>query len=87
MVRKQLLQLRDTMKPRVTISMYTEMPAGQYGLSQIGPGTRSTAVLPAEEDLGRHPAVLVPPRRQGEIDNDLVVCLGQGENPVAAHSS
>ena len=26
-----------------------------------------------------------PPDGVGEVDNDLVVCLGQGSNPVAAH--
>jgi spermidine/putrescine transport system substrate-binding protein len=26
-----------------------------------------------------------PEDGRGEVDNDLVVCLGQGDNPVAAH--
>ena len=38
MVREQLLDMRHTMKPRVTIGMYTELPAGQYGLCQMWSG-------------------------------------------------
>ncbi len=37
-VRNQLLDLRKTMSPKVTIAMYTEMPAGQYGLCQMWSG-------------------------------------------------
>ena len=40
--RRQLLDLRKTMNPKVTISMYSDMPAGQYGLRSCGPATRST---------------------------------------------
>ena len=86
MVRKQLLQLRDTMKPRVTISMYTELPAGQYGLCQMwsGDAINTPYYLPKSTsvDVMRF---WFPPDGKGEVDNDLVVCLGQGENPVAAH--
>ena len=86
MVRKQLLDLRATMKPRVTISMYTELPAGQYGLCQIwsGDAINLPYYLPKKTstDILRY---WFPPDGRGEVDNDLVVCLGQGENPVAAH--
>jgi spermidine/putrescine transport system substrate-binding protein len=86
MVRKQLLELRDTMKPRVTISMYTELPAGQYGLCQMwsGDAINTPYYLPKKvsPDVMRY---WYPPDGKGEVDNDLVVCLGQGENPVAAH--
>ncbi len=86
MVREQLLELRDTMKPRVTISMYTELPAGQYGLAQMwsGDAINLPYYLPKQTStdiLG----YWFPPDGLGEVDNDLVVCLAQGENPVAAH--
>ena len=86
LARTQLIDLRRTMRPKVTISMYTEMPAGQYGLSQFwsGDAINMPAYLPAKVD----PGVLrywFPPDGRGEVDNDLCVCLGQGSNPVAAH--
>jgi spermidine/putrescine transport system substrate-binding protein len=86
MVREQLLELSDTMKPRVTISMYTELPAGQYGLAQMwsGDAINLPYYLPKKTStdiLG----YWFPPDGRGEVDNDLVVCLAQGENPVAAH--
>lgn len=86
MVREQLLELRETMKPRVTISMYTELPAGQYGLAQMwsGDAINLPYYLPKQTStdiLG----YWFPPDGLGEVDNDLVVCLAQGENPVAAH--
>jgi spermidine/putrescine transport system substrate-binding protein len=86
LIRKQLLQLRSTMRPKVTISMYTEMPAGQYGLCQMwsGDAINTPYYLPKSTS----PSVMrywFPPDGKGEIDNDLVVCLAQGQNPVAAH--
>lgn len=86
MVRKQLLDLRATMKPRVTISMYTELAVGQYGLCQMWSGDAIN--LPYYLPKKTSPDILrfwFPPDGKGEVDNDLVVCLAQGENPVAAH--
>jgi spermidine/putrescine transport system substrate-binding protein len=85
-VRKQLLDLRSTMRPKVTISMYNDMPSGQYGLAQFwsGDAINMPYYLPKKTD----PDILrywSPPDGRGEVDNDLVVCLGQGGNPVAAH--
>ena len=86
MVRTQLLELRDTMKPKVTIGMYTELPAGQYGLAQMwsGDAINTQYYLPEGKsvDLMRY---WYPEDGKGEVDNDLVVCLAQGKNPVAAH--
>ena len=86
MVRKQLLELRDTMKPKVTIGMYTELPAGQYGLCQMwsGDAINTQYYLPESKsiDIMRY---WYPEDGKGEVDNDLVVCLAQGKNPVAAH--
>ena len=61
LVRTQLLELRDTMQPRVTISMYTELPAGQYGLAQMwsGDAINPPYYLPERREH-RRAAVLVP---------------------------
>jgi spermidine/putrescine transport system substrate-binding protein len=85
-VRTELIDLRSTMRPQVTIQMYTGMPAGQYGLSQFwsGDAINMPYYLPKSVD----PSVLrywFPADGKGEVDNDLCVCLGQGSNPVAAH--
>ena len=86
LVRDQLLQMRRTMKPRVTISMYTEMPAGQYGLCQMwsGDAINLPYYLPnkVSTDVLRF---WFPEDGRGEVDNDLAVVLAQGKNPVAAH--
>ncbi len=84
--RVALLDLRKTMNPKVTIQMYTEMPAGQYGLAQFwsGDAINMPYYLPKKVD----PGVLrywFPPDGVGGVDNDLCVCLAQGSNPVAAH--
>ncbi len=86
LVREQLLDLRDTMDPRVTISMYTDLPAGQYGLTQTWSGDAIN--MPYYLPKGTSPDLLrywFPKDGKGAVDNDLVVCLAQGENPVAAH--
>jgi spermidine/putrescine transport system substrate-binding protein len=85
-VRKGLTELRETMRPKVTITMYTDMPAGQYGLAQFWSGDAIN--MPYYLPKGTDPSILrywVPPDGRGEVDNDLVVILGQGSNPVAAH--
>lgn len=86
LVRDQLLEMRHTMKPRVTISMYTEMPAGQYGLCQMwsGDAINLPYYLPnkVSTDVLRY---WFPEDGRGEVDNDLSVVLAQGKNPVAAH--
>jgi spermidine/putrescine transport system substrate-binding protein len=85
-VRDELNLLRSTMRPKVTITMYNDMPAGQYGLAQFwsGDAINMPYYLPKHVD----PGILrywFPPDGVGEIDNDLCVCLAQGSNPVAAH--
>ena len=58
--------------------MYTDCPAGQYGLCQMWSGDAiNTPVLPAAEHFRRHHAFWFPEDGRGEVDNDLVVCLAQ----------
>lgn len=86
LMRKDLLDLRDKTSPRVTIAMYNDMPAGQYGLCQMWSGDVVNAQYYLEKDAS--PEVLrywFPPDGGGMLDNDLMVVLAQGENPVAAH--
>jgi spermidine/putrescine transport system substrate-binding protein len=86
MVREQLLELGETMDPKVTIGMYTDLPGGQYDLCQMWSGDAINA--PYYLPKGTSSDVLrfwFPEDGKGEVDNDMVVCLGQGENPVAAH--
>ena len=86
LIRTQLLDLRKTMHPKVTISMYTDMPAGQYGLCQMWSGDAINTPYYLPKSVS--PSVMrywFPPDGKGEVDNDLVVLLAQGENPVAAH--
>jgi spermidine/putrescine transport system substrate-binding protein len=85
-VRKQLLELQSTMHPKVTITMYTDMPAGQYGLAQFWSGDAINTPYYLPKSVS--PSVMrywYPPDGRGEVDNDLLVCLAQGKNPVAAH--
>jgi spermidine/putrescine transport system substrate-binding protein len=86
LIREQLMDMRRTMQPRVTIGMYTELPAAQYGLAQMWSGDAIN--LPYYLPDKTSPDVLrfwFPEDGKGEVDNDLVVNLAQGKNPVAAH--
>jgi spermidine/putrescine transport system substrate-binding protein len=86
LIREQLLDMRHTMSPSVTIDMYTELPAKKYGLCQMwsGDAINLPYYLPEKTSVD----VLrfwFPEDGRGEVDNDLCVCLAQGKNPVAAH--
>ncbi len=86
LMRDQLLELRDKTRPRVTISMYNDLPAGQYGLAQMWSGDAINA--PYYLPKGQSPDVLrywFPSDGKGMVDNDLMAVLAQGQNPVAAH--
>ena len=86
LVRKQLLDLRKTMHPKVTIGQYTDLPGGQYGLSQIWSGDAINTQYYLPEDTSVEiMRYWFPEDGRGGVDNDLVVCLAQGKNPVAAH--
>ncbi len=86
LVRSQLSDMLDKTNPRVTITMYNDLPAGQYGVCQMWSGDAVNAqyYLPKGQsaDVLRY---WFPPDGRGEVDNDLMVVLAQGGNPVAAH--
>ncbi len=86
LMRTQLLDLQKKTKPRVTVSMYTDLPAGQFGLSEMWSGDIVNAqyYLPKGQssDILRY---WFPQDGRGMVDNDLMVVLAQGQNPVAAH--
>ena len=66
LVRKQLLELRATMDPQGDHrSMYTDLPAGQYGLARCGRATRSTRRTTCPRTSRSTSALLVPLGRQG----------------------
>ena len=81
-----MLDMQQKTKPKVTITMYNDLPAGQLELAQMWSGDIVNAqyYLPK----GVKPDVLAywfPPDGKGMVDNDLMVILSQGQNPVLAH--
>src|SRR4051794_15450070 len=83
---KQMNELEKATSPKVTVNMYTELPAGQFSLSQMWSGD----VVNAQYYLpkGTPASVLrywFPQDGKGEVDNDLMVVLRGGHNPVLAH--
>src|SRR6185503_3974614 len=86
MVGEQLTALVAATSPKVTITMYNELPAGQIGVSQMWSGD----IINAQNYLpeGQGPEILrywFPQDGKGLVDNDLIVMLRSGKNPVLAH--
>jgi len=85
-IRLQLLEMQDATDPKVTVQMYNDLPSGQYGISMMWSGDIVNAQYYLPEDV---PVDLLrywfPSDGRGMVDNDLMVLLGSGENPVAAH--
>jgi spermidine/putrescine transport system substrate-binding protein len=82
----QLSALVKATSPKVTITQYNDLPAGQIGLSQMWSGDiiNSQNNLPA----GVGPEILrywFPADGKGLVDNDMLVTLKGGKNPVLAH--
>ena len=72
--------------PKVTITMYNDLPAGQLGLSQMWSGDIVNAQYYLPKGAG--PEILrywFPADGKGMVDNDLMVVLTGGKNPVLAH--
>jgi spermidine/putrescine transport system substrate-binding protein len=86
MVGEQLRQMVAATSPKVTITMYNDMPAGQIGLAQMWSGDIIQALGYLPESTP--PDVLrywFPADGKGLVDNDLMVILKGGKNPVLAH--
>ncbi len=86
LVGEQLSEMVAATSPKVTITMYNDMPAGQIGLAQMWSGDIIQALGYLSEDTP--PDVLrywFPSDGKGLVDNDLMVILKSGKNPVLAH--
>ena len=85
-VGEQLTALVAATSPKVTITMYTDVPTGQIGLSQMWSGDIINAqnYLPdgVKADVLRY---WFPADGKGLVDNDLMVLLRSGKNPVLSH--
>ncbi|WP_445166718.1 polyamine ABC transporter substrate-binding protein [Mycolicibacterium sp. Dal123E01] len=82
----QLTELVKATSPKVTVTMYSDLPAGQIGLSQMWSGDIINAVNYLPEGVG--PEILrywFPSDGKGLVDNDLIVLLRGGKNPVLGH--
>ncbi|MBB3605594.1 spermidine/putrescine transport system substrate-binding protein [Mycolicibacterium sp. BK556] len=82
----QLTELVKATSPKVTVTMYSDLPAGQIGLSQMWSGDVINAVNYLPEGTG--PEILrywFPSDGKGLVDNDLIVLLRGGKNPVLGH--
>ena len=86
MVGEQLNAMVAATSPKVTITMYSDLPAGQFGLSPdvVGRHHQRPAYLPegVSTDILRY---WFPQDGKGMVDNDLMVVLRSGKNPVLAH--
>jgi spermidine/putrescine transport system substrate-binding protein len=86
MVGEQLSALVKATSPKVTITMYSDMPAGQIGLCQMWSGDIINAQSYLPEGVGTEILQYwFPKDGKGLVDNDMLVTLKGGKNPVAAH--
>jgi spermidine/putrescine transport system substrate-binding protein len=86
LINTDLAALEKATAPKVTINMYSDLPGGQLGVCQMWSGD----VVNAQYYLPKHtPASVLrywfPQNGKGEVDNDLMVILHGGHNPVLAH--
>jgi spermidine/putrescine transport system substrate-binding protein len=85
-IQQGLTDLSQAVKPKVTVSMYNDLPSGQLGISQMWSGD----VVNAQYYLPKGTSVDVlrywfPEDGKGLVDNDLMMVLSGGNNPVLAH--
>jgi len=86
MVGEQLQALVQATSPKVTITMYNDLPTGQMGLAQMWSGDIINAQSYLPEGTG--PEILrywFPSDGKGLVDNDMLVTLKGGKNPVLSH--
>ncbi|WP_243060010.1 spermidine/putrescine ABC transporter substrate-binding protein [Nocardioides sp. SR21] len=81
-----LSAISDATQPKVTVSMYSDLPGGQLGVSQMWSGD----IVNAQYYLPKGQSVDVlrywfPEDGKGLVDNDLMVVLKDGRCPVLAH--
>lgn len=85
-VGEALTQMVEATSPKVTITMYSDLPAGQISLSQMWSGDiiNAQSYLPegVNVDILRY---WFPADGKGLVDNDLMVSLRGGKSPVLAH--
>ena len=60
----------------------SRLPASALVIGSVAPDLPYYLPKKTSTDILRY---WFPPDGRGEVDNDLVVCLAQGDNPVAAH--
>lgn len=85
-VRDDLLALEAATRPKVTITQYTDVPEGSIDVAQAWSG--DAVVMPSYLPKGGSPSVLrywFPKDGKGIVNNDLMVVLRGGKNPVLAH--
>ena len=85
-MRDALLQMNEKTQPRVTITGYTDLPEGRLDLSQAWSGDLIMAVSYLPE--GVDPSILrywFPKDGAGVVNNDVMVSLKGGQNPVLSH--
>jgi spermidine/putrescine transport system substrate-binding protein len=86
MVGEQLSAMVKATSPKVTITGYSDLPAGQLGIAQMWSGDIINAQNYLPEGTG--PEILrywFPSDGKGMVDNDMFVTLKGGKNPVLAH--
>ena len=81
-IQENLTELSQATQPKVTVSMYNDLPSGQLGISQMWSGD----VVNAQYYLPKGQSVDVlrywfPDDGMGLVDNDLMMVLSGGKNP------
>lgn len=85
-VRADLLAMTKASSPKVTITQYTDVPEGKIDIAHAwsGDAVNMQSYLPE----GTDPSILrywFPKDGKGLVNNDLMVVLRGGQNPVLAH--
>ena len=70
--------MQEKTQPKVTITMYNDLPAGQFGLAQMWSGDIVNAQYYLPKGVGpRCCRYWFPPDGKGMVDNDLMVILAR----------
>lgn len=85
-VRESLAEMQHNTDPAISVTMFSDLAAGQIGVSQMWSGDIIGAKNYLPEGVG--PEVLrywFPADGRGLVENDLMVLLRGGKSPVLAH--